>query len=88
MRNYPNPFNSATTIRYGLPTEERVNLNVYNIHGQEVATLVNYEMKEAGYHIAIWDGRNFTGDKVASGIYIYRLQAGDFNEYKKMILVK
>lgn len=88
FQNFPNPFNPATTIRYGLPKEERVTLVIYNLHGQEVSRLVNYEMQEGGYHIAIWDGRNFAGDKIASGIYIYRIQTRNFTQYKKMILVK
>lgn len=87
-QNFPNPFNPATTIRYGLPNAERVTLKVYNLLGEEVATLVNDEQKAAGYHVAIWDGRNKHGNTVASGIYIYHLRAGSFSMTKKMALIK
>jgi hypothetical protein len=84
----PNPFNPATTIRYGLPRAERVTLQVYNLLGEEVVTLVDDEQKAAGYHAAIWDGRNKNGRVVASGVYVYRIRAGDFSMTKKMALVK
>jgi hypothetical protein len=87
-QNFPNPFNPATTIRYGLPKAERVTLKIYNLLGAEVATLVNDEPKAAGYHVAIWDGRNKDGEVVASGVYIYRIRAGSFSVTKKMALVK
>ena len=87
-QNFPNPFNPATTIQYGLPNHERVTLKVYNLLGEEVLTLVNNEQKEKGFHVAIWDGRNENGSIVASGIYIYRLTAGSFVMTKKMALVK
>jgi hypothetical protein len=82
-QNFPNPFwseatsrfagNPATTIRYGLPKKERVRLTIYNLLGEEVVTLVEDEPKAAGYHAAIWDGRNQSRQRVASGIYFYRL---------------
>jgi len=87
-QNFPNPFNPATTIRYGLPKAERVTLKVYNLLGEEVVTLVDEAQREAGYHAAIWDGRNRSGQPTASGIYIYRLRAGSFVMTKKMVLAK
>jgi hypothetical protein len=87
-QNFPNPFNPATTIRYGLPSAERVTLKIYNLLGAEVATLVNDEPKAAGYHAAIWDGRDKNGRVVASGVYVYRMQAGSFVMTKKLALVK
>ncbi len=87
-QNFPNPFNPVTTIRYGLPRPERVSLRVYNLLGEEVAALVNDEAKTAGYHAAIWDGRNKNGQHVASGVYVYRLRAGSFVKTQKMALVK
>ena len=81
-QNFPNPFNPATEIQFSLPRKCDVKLEVFNILGQRIATLVNRPM-EAGYHTATFDG-----SKVASGIYLYRLQAGDFVESKKMMLVK
>lgn len=87
-QNYPNPFNPATTIQYGLPQASRVNLRVYNLLGQQVKTLVDHEVKQAGYHAAIWDGRNGAGNIVASGVYLVRMQAGDFVRTRKMVWVQ
>ncbi len=81
-QNYPNPFNPVTTIRYGLPEEVYIELSIYNISGQQVAILVN-EMQQAGYHQVSWDGKG-----VASGIYFYRIQAGQFTQTRKMILLR
>jgi len=80
--NVPNPFNATTTITYGLPEAGQVSLKVYNLMGQEVATLVDGK-QEAGYSSVTWNA----GDK-PSGIYFYRIQAGDFTESVRMILVK
>jgi hypothetical protein len=87
-QNYPNPFNPTTTIRYGLPNDVNVSLKVYNLLGQEVTTLMNNVVKKAGYHTVVWDGLNRHGDMVASGMYIYHIQAGTFTSVKKMILVR
>jgi len=87
-QNFPNPFNPATTIRYGLPQAERVTLKIYNLLGEEVALIMNDELRVAGYHVAIWDGRNKLGEVVGSGVYIYRFRAGNFVSIKKMALVK
>jgi hypothetical protein len=81
-QNYPNPFNPATTIRYTIPELEKVVLKVFNILGQEVATLVNEVQNRGTYQTT------FDASQLASGIYIYRLQAGSFNEVKRMMLVK
>lgn len=81
-QNYPNPFNPTTTIQYQLPQDSKVILKVYDILGSEVAALVNEE-QEAGYKEVKFDAIN-----IASGIYVYRLQAGDFISTKKMLLVK
>jgi hypothetical protein len=86
-QNYPNPFNPVTNIRYGLPRLSQVKIEIFNILGQKVRTLVN-EQKEAGYYTAIWSGRNDYDAKVGSGIYIYRIQAGDFVRVKRMVLMK
>ncbi|MFQ5823329.1 MAG: FG-GAP-like repeat-containing protein [bacterium] len=87
-QNFPNPFNPATIIRYGLPKAERVTLKVYNLLGEEVLTLVNDKYQSAGVHFEIWNGRNKDGRRVASGIYVYHLRAGRFSITKKMALIR
>lgn len=86
-QNYPNPFNPSTTIRFALPEAASVSLTIYNIRGQLVKTLVNGSL-EAGYHQVQWDGSSELGEKVSSGLYFYRLESGDFQQVKKMLLVK
>jgi hypothetical protein len=86
-QNYPNPFNPSTDIAYSIKSPGQVELNVYNILGQEVRQLVN-EHKDAGNYMAHWDGRDNSGGEVASGVYFYRIKAGDFNDIKKMVLMK
>jgi hypothetical protein len=86
-QNYPNPFNPTTQIRYGLPQPSHVTLTIYNLLGQEVARLADEE-QEAGFHEIRWDGRSSSGTAVGSGVYIYRIQAGDIVQTKKMILLK
>lgn len=86
-QNYPNPFNPTTTIEFNLPTTEYVTLEVFNINGQKVKTLVN-DIMSAGTHAIEWDATSESGNKVASGVYLYKLSAGDFTETKKMTLMK
>ena len=86
-QNYPNPFNPTTKINFQLPEQQVVSLKVYNMMGQEVATLVDGP-KEAGYHTAVWNGFDKYGNQVASGIYYYRIIAGTFVRTKKMLLLK
>jgi len=81
-QNYPNPFNPSTTIRYQLPVASEVKLEVYDVLGKKIATLVN-ERQSAGSYQVVW---NASG--LSSGTYFYRLQAGTFVETKKMIMVK
>lgn len=82
FQNYPNPFNLSTTIKFSLPVSSIVKINIYNALGQLVETLINREMS-SGYHEV-----NFDASKLASGIYLYQLQAGNFNSVKKMLLLK
>ncbi len=88
-QNYPNPFNPSTTIPFALTTSTplHIQLKIYDILGQEVRILVN-EPKTAGQYEIVWDGRNASGEAVASGIYIYRLQVGNKVKVKKMTLVR
>jgi hypothetical protein len=86
-QNYPNPFNPATTIQFDSPDRTHVNLTVYNVLGQKVTTLIDEELGPDSYE-QVWDGTNEGGSHVASGIYFYRLSAGDKLETKKMMLLK
>ncbi len=81
-QNYPNPFNPSTTIKFDIPKVSRVSLKIYNVLGQEVETLVNEIMEPGAYNFK-WDAGHF-----ASGMYIYRIEAGDFVQSKKMMLIK
>jgi len=82
-QNYPNPFNPLTKIKYDLPKNMNVTVKVYDLLGREVAVLVNNEFKTAGRYEINWNAINY-----ASGVYIYRIQAGDYVSTKKMVLVK
>jgi hypothetical protein len=86
-QNYPNPFNPTTTIQYFLPKVSDVEIAVYNVVGQKVATLVNSN-QPAGEHNIVWNGTNQQGIKAASGVYLFRIVAGDFVKTRKMILLK
>ena len=85
--SYPNPFNSSTLIRYDLPAPGFVTLEIYNLLGQKVRTLVA-EWKLAGSYQVRWDGTNDAGEMVESGVYVYRLNAGGWAEARKLILLR
>jgi len=88
--NYPNPFNPVTRIQYTVNSRQtplRTTLKIYNIRGQLVRTLVN-EPRRAGTYLVSWDGKDESGNQVASGVYLYRLRADDFSQTKKMVLLK
>ncbi len=86
-QNYPNPFNPSTTIEFALPQRETVRLDVFDILGRQVSTLVNAEMS-AGTWRVVWNGKDANGSPVATGMYIYRIQAGSFSMVKKMLMIK
>jgi hypothetical protein len=86
-QNCPNPFNPTTEIRFTLPTASNVTLDVFNINGQKVTTLVG-EKLEAGEHAVIWNGTTSSGESVSSGIYLYRINADKFTATRKMVLLK
>ncbi|MFQ6091595.1 MAG: FlgD immunoglobulin-like domain containing protein, partial [bacterium] len=103
-QNYPNPFNPTTSIQYSVISDQspatsnqysvnseqsspHITLKVYNLLGQEVRTLVD-ETTGAGYYTVTWDGRDDNGVEVASGIYFYRLRAGDYSGTRRMLLLK
>jgi len=86
-QNHPNPFNPTTSISYTLPQPGRVTLHIHNILGQTVRTLVD-EIRSAGRHEVLWDGRTASGEEVGSGVYFYSLRAGDVVLTRKMVLMK
>ncbi len=85
--NFPNPFNPTTTIRFDVPQQGQVLLEVFDVHGRLVSSLLN-ETRPAGYHTVVWDGLDNVGARVASGVYFYRVEAGNFSETKRMTLIK
>jgi hypothetical protein len=86
-QNFPNPFNPVTTLRYDLPENGHVNITIYDMLGRQVKTLIN-QIQDAGYRSVIWDATNDYGKPVSAGIYLYQIQAGDFIQTRKMVLLK
>ncbi|MFH2037429.1 MAG: T9SS type A sorting domain-containing protein [Candidatus Zixiibacteriota bacterium] len=86
-QNHPNPFNPTTRIEYSLPRRSNVVISVFNILGQKVSTLVD-ENQSSGNHAVIWNGTDGNGEPIASGIYFYRMVAGEFTQSRKMMLIK
>ncbi len=87
FQNYPNPFNPTTNIHCDLPTETEVSLEIYNVQGKKIKTLVQAKVSPGIYH-KVWQGKTDAGTKAVSGIYLYRFKAGDYIETKKMLLLK
>ncbi len=87
FNNYPNPFNPSTHIDFLTPVDGKVKLAVYNVLGQEIARLVDDNLQAGSYHFT-WDGTNHSGQRVASGVYFYRLEANNFVATRKMIMLK
>ncbi|MDP6966313.1 MAG: T9SS type A sorting domain-containing protein, partial [Candidatus Marinimicrobia bacterium] len=85
--NYPNPFNPSTAITYDLPKRSLVTLGIYDILGKQIKTLVN-QSQDAGNKIAVWDGTDDLGRQVSAGVYLYQIQAGEFTQTRKMLLLK
>jgi hypothetical protein len=86
-QNYPNPFNSTTTIDYALPRACDVKIRIHNILGQKVRGLID-QRQTAGYKTILWDGKNDHGSEVSTGVYFYRIEAGNLVKCRKMILLK
>ena len=86
-QNYPNPFNSSTEINFELAESKDVELNVYNVLGKKIATLVNMDQNAGSFQVT-WDGMDMFGNNSASGVYFYKIIAGDFVDMKKMILIR
>ncbi len=86
-QNYPNPFNPKTNINFGVPKASFVNLSIFNTKGQKVKTLVNQNLEPSNYKIS-WNGIDAQGNTVSSGVYFYKLKAGNFQQTRKMLFVK
>ena len=87
FQNYPNPFNQSTKIEFALAHSGFVTLNIYDLLGRKVRTLVS-ENLSSGHKSVLWDGKDNSGKEVASGIYFYQMKIGDFSEGKKLVLLK
>ena len=86
-QNYPNPFNPTTTISYDLPAQAEVRLSIYDLLGARIKTLVN-QSQDVGLRVAVWDGTDESGRSVGAGVYLYQVQAGEFSQTRKMLLLK
>jgi flagellar hook assembly protein FlgD len=87
-QNYPNPFNPSTSIQFDLPKTASVTLEIYNILGISIRSLIRDEAMNSGRYTAVWDGRDEGGRGVSSGVHVYRISAGDFHASKKMAFVR
>jgi hypothetical protein len=86
-QNYPNPFNPTTTLKYDLPEDAMVNITIYDLMGRSIKSLVNSN-QSAGYRSIQWNATNNLGEPVSAGMYIYMIQAGEFRQTRKMVLLK
>jgi hypothetical protein len=86
-QNYPNPFNPLTQIKYDLPEDAVVSVNIFDLMGRNIKTLMSSQ-QSAGYHSIKWDATNNYGETVSAGMYLYIIQAGEFRQTKKMLLLK
>ena len=86
-QNYPNPFNPVTTLRFDLPEDALVNITIYDMMGGQVKTLIN-DQQTTGYRSIYWNATNDAGSPVSAGIYLYMIQAGEFRQTRKMVLLK
>jgi hypothetical protein len=86
MQNYPNPFNPTTKIRFSLPEDAKIAINIYNVLGEKVASVLNEELK-AGFHEVDFNSTS-AGYSLATGVYIYTIETKNFSQVKKMILMK
>ena len=86
-QNFPNPFNPYTSIRYDLPKNEEVQIEIFDMLGKKIRLLI-YQKQIAGFHQVQWDGKDNLGRPVSSGMYVYMLKAGQFKKSKKMVILK
>jgi len=84
---YPNPFNPVTTLSYELPEDAKVNITIFDMMGRKISTLVSSQ-QSAGYKSIKWNATNNQGQPVSAGVYLYTIEAGEFRQTKKMVLLK
>lgn len=87
-QNYPNPFNPTTKINFNIPQNSNVRLEIFNIIGEKIATLISNKEYQPGSFTVDWNGTNQFGNQVPSGVYLYKLSAGKFSSVKKMMMIK
>ncbi|MDP7336967.1 MAG: FlgD immunoglobulin-like domain containing protein, partial [Candidatus Marinimicrobia bacterium] len=87
-QNYPNPFNPTTTIEYTLPIASKISISIFNVMGQEVASIIQNQDKPAGTYQVTWNGMDKSGSQVASGTYFYSMRFGNFTKTKQMTFMK
>ena len=87
FQNFPNPFNPETQIMYAVPEESHVSIDVFNVAGKRINTLVNTNM-DSGYHTVVWDGTDTYGTSLPGGLYLCRIQAGTYEKIIRMLFVK
>jgi len=88
ISNYPNPFSSQTTISFNLITNSTITLEIYNTKGQKVKTLLSNEMMRSDLHQSKWNGKNKNNELVENGVYFYKLQTGEDDIFKKLLLIR
>jgi len=88
FNNHPNPFNPTTNLRFQLPDQSKVSITIYDVQGHVVKNLLNKKVYSSGEHIAEWDATDLNGQRVASGMYIYRFTAGNYQKLGKMMFIK
>ena len=87
-QNYPNPFNPSTKIKFNIPKNSNVKLEIFNIIGERIATLISNRDYQPGTFTVEWNGKNQFGNQVPSGVYLYKISANKFSSVKKMIMIK
>jgi len=86
-QNYPNPFNNSTCIELGLPEASHVRLTIYDLAGRKIKMLLD-ESKSPGIYHLNWDGTDYAGNRVASSLYLYKVETGNFKDIKKLMVIK
>ena len=87
FQNYPNPFNPSTEIRFSVEAEGLIRIELFDVGGERIRRLMS-EIKAPGQHVVVWDGRNDAGQRLPSGVYLYRIEQGSFTATRKLVMIK